>query len=275
MLPASVVDHALGRRLAVHEVAVHARNGRELRDLGDAILLHDPGDPEPFWNRLVAPDWPADPAAFDRRLDEVVTLFATLGRVPHVRTLPLDGRPADVAKRLFEAGFLPVGHDKAMALTDGGPALALARTLRARTDLSVERVGASPRPRAMDVARVLVEAFDVEADRIPALAAESLAAARRPGGAALLLLAAERPVAAVRSVTHDGSTYLSSIGTVPAMRGRGYASLLTAIAIADALAAGTDLVHLLVDATSIDTERFYRRLGFTPVGEPIVDLLLR
>ena len=45
----------------------------------------------------------------------------------------------------------------------------------------------------MDVARVLVEAFNVESDRIPALAAESLAAARRPGGAALLLFRTSDP----------------------------------------------------------------------------------
>ena len=35
--------------------------GRELRDLGDAILLDDPNDPEPFWNRIEAIRWPAEP----------------------------------------------------------------------------------------------------------------------------------------------------------------------------------------------------------------------
>lgn len=273
MLPSTVVDPALSRRLAIHEALVHAHGGRELRDLGDGYLLYDPTDPEPFWNRLVAVDWPADSQAFEHRLDQVVTLFATVGRLPHVRTLPLGGQPADLEARLVSSGFRLVGRDRAMALADTGPALALARTLGRRPNLRVEHVGVGARSRAMDVARVLVEAFDVESDRIPALAAESLAAARRPGGAALLLLEDDRPVAAARRVTLDGATYLSSIGTIPSVRRRGYASLLTAIAIAQALAAGTKLIHLLAEAGMVQTERLYARLGFEPIGEPIADLL--
>ena len=275
MLPRLALDPALGRRLAVHEAAVHARLGRELRDLGDGFLLHDPGDPEPFWNRLVAPAWPVDPAAFERRLDEVMTIFATVGRLPHIRTLPLGGAPADMESRLLEAGFRPVGRDRAMVLTDTGPIFALARTLGVRAGLRVEAIGTGAATRAMDAARVLVEAFNVESDRIPALAAESLAAARRPGGASLLLLDHDQPVAAARRVTLDGATYLSSIGTIPAVRGRGYASLLTAEAVRQAIAEGTKLVHLLADAEVDNAARLYSRLGFEAVGGPIADLMVR
>ncbi len=275
MLHAVVFDGALGRRLAVHEARVHARGGRELRDLGDGFLLHDPGDPEPFWNRLVAPAWPEDPRAFDRRLDEVTTLFATLGRLPHIRTLPLGGDPADLEARLLGAGFRPVGRDRAMVLTDTGPILALGRVLANRPELRVEAIGSAGTTRAMDAARVLVEAFNVESDRIPALAAETLAAARRPGGASLLLLNHDRPVAAARRVTLDGATYLSSIGTIPAVRGRGYASLLTAEAVRQAIDEGTTLVHLLADAEVDNAARLYSRLGFEVVGGPIADLMTR
>ena len=38
---------------------------------GTRLLLHDPVEPEPFWNRLEAIRWPEDPIAFDRRLAEV------------------------------------------------------------------------------------------------------------------------------------------------------------------------------------------------------------
>lgn len=262
-------------RLATHEVLVHARAGREVRDLGDGMLLYDAADPEPFWNRLVAARWPVDAAAFDRRIDEIVTLFATLGRLPHVRTLALGGQPPDVETRLVRSGFRLVGRDRAMALADPGPALALARTIRDHPDLRMEHVGAGSASRAMDVARVLVEAFDVESDRIPALAAESLAAARRPGGAALLLLERDRPVAAARRVTVDGATYLSSIGTIPGVRRRGYASLLTAIAITEAILEGTALVHLLAESGMPQTIRLYERLGFESIGDPIADLLAR
>jgi GNAT superfamily N-acetyltransferase len=275
VLPSLVVDRALGRRLAVHEVLVHAHGGRELRDLGDAMLLTDPSDPEPFWNRLVAPAWPEPASAFERRLDEVTTLFATLGRLPHVRTLPIGNRPAALEGRLVRAGFRLVGRERAMALADTGPALALARTLAARPSLRLERIGGKAAGRAMDVARVLVDAFGVEHDRIPALAAESLAAARRPGGATLLLLDGDVPVSSARRVTVDGATYLSSIGTIPTQRGRGYGSLITALAITEALAEGTDLVHLLADAMVDDAARIYERIGFEPIGEPIADLLLR
>jgi ribosomal protein S18 acetylase RimI-like enzyme len=275
VLPPVVIDGDLARRLAVHEAAVHARGGRELRDIGDAHLLHDPGDPEPFWNRVAAPSWPDDGRAFDRRLDEITTLFATLGRLPHVRTLPMGGRPADLERRLVEAGFRAVGRDRAMVLTDTGPIFALARTLAGRPGLRVEAIGTGAATRAMDAARVLVEAFNVESDRIPALAAESLAAARRAGGASLLLLDDGRPVAAARRVTLDGATYLSSIGTIPAFRGRGYASLLTAEASRQAIEEGTRLVHLLADAEMDSAARLYARLGFEPVGGPIADLMAR
>lgn len=274
MLPV-IIDRALARRLAVHEAAVHARGGRELRDIGDAFLLHDPGDPEPFWNRLVAPAWPNDARAFDRRLDEVTTLFATLGRLPHIRTLPLGGSPADLEIRLMEAGFRPVSRERAMVLIDTGPICALARTLGSHPELRVEAIGSGAATRAMDAARVLVEAFSVESDRIPALAAESLAAARRPGGASLLLFHRDQPVAAARRVSLDGLTYLSSIGTIPSVRGRGYASLLTAEAVRQAIAEGTTLVHLLADAEVDHAARLYARLGFEAIGAPIADLMAR
>ena len=56
---------------------VHAIPNRDLRDLGDAILLHDPVETEPFWNRIEAIHWPAEPDAFDRRLTEILVLFAS------------------------------------------------------------------------------------------------------------------------------------------------------------------------------------------------------
>ncbi len=275
MLPPLDIGPELAVRLARHEVLVHARAGREVRDLGDGILLFDAADPEPFWNRLVAPHWPVEPAAFDRRLDEIFTVFATMGRLPHVRTLAIGSQPPDAETRLVRSGFRLVGRDRAMALADPGPALALARTIHDHPDLRVEHVGSGSATRAMDVARVLVEAFDVESDRIPALAAESLAAARRPGGAALLLFERDRPVAAARRVTVDGATYLSSIGTIPGLRRRGYASLLTAIAITEAVIEGTSLVHLLAEAGMPQTIRLYERLGFESIGDPIADLLSR
>ena len=104
-----LVDPATMRRLLVHEARVHAMPGRELRDLGDAILLHDPADPEPFWNRVEAIRWPDDADAFDRRLTEMLVLFTSLGRQPHVWPSPVHDAPGDLVARLVANGFRDVG----------------------------------------------------------------------------------------------------------------------------------------------------------------------
>jgi ribosomal protein S18 acetylase RimI-like enzyme len=270
-----VPGEALARRLAAHEAAVHLSGARELRDLGDAILLYDPTDPEPFWNRIVGTDWPADAGAFTRRLDEVITLFATLGRQPHIRTLPSANRPVDLGSRLVEAGFRLVGADRSMILEDPAPSLELVRTLTARPGLRLEHVGRGPELWAMEVARLLAQAFDVETDRMPALGAETIAAGRRPGGAVVLLFDAGIPAATARRISVNGGTYLSSIGTAPGLQGHGLGSLVTAIAVAEAVAEGTRFIHLLVETTNQTAIRVYERLGFVALGEPILDLLVR
>ena len=266
---------ALVRRLARHEASVHATGTRVVRDLGDAVLLHDPADHEPFWNRIVAPDWPATDREFGRRIDEIITLFATLDRLPHIRTLPLANQPADLGARLGTAGFDTVGVDRSMILVDGAPSLRLAQSFSRRPDLALEHVGRGPELRAIEVARLLVQAFDVESDRVPALGAETLAAGRRPDGAVLLVLVAGQPAAVARRVTQGGGTYLSSIATAPPLRGRGYGTLVTALAVAEALDAGTEFVHLLVEESNHVAIGVYERLGFIRLGEPILDLLLR
>ena len=162
-----------------------------------------------------------------------------------------------------------------MVLEDPGPCLALARTLDGRPGLRLEHVGRGPELRAMEVARLLAQAFDVETDRVPALGAETIAAGRRPGGAVLLLFEAGVAASAARRITVDGGTYLSSIGTAPGRQGHGLGSLVTAIAVEEALAEGTGFVHLLVETTNEAAIRVYERLGFIAVGEPILDLLLR
>ena len=87
------IDSDTLRRLLRHEAEVHAIPGRELRDLGDALLLHDPVDPEPFWNRVEGARWPGEASAFDRRLAEVGILFASIGRQPHIWVSPPHDEP--------------------------------------------------------------------------------------------------------------------------------------------------------------------------------------
>lgn len=295
-----IFDSDLARRLVLHEARAQQTPTRELRDLGDGWLFHDPSDAEPFWNRLIAPVWPSERVAFDRRLDEVITLFATLGRLPHIRPLPFGGTPDDMTPRLTAAGFETMGADLRMVLARHGDGDALVEAMTARvehafggaTAVTVSRretrleLGhggpgaggrqwAERRRWAADASLVLVDAFGVDTDRRVALENDVLACVSRPGCAVLVVSVGGAPAAIARRATTDDGSYLSSIGTRPAFRNRGLGALATALAVRDALQAGSPVVHLAVEADNDDALRLYERLGFATVGEAAPDLLLR
>jgi ribosomal protein S18 acetylase RimI-like enzyme len=279
----------LGRRMMVHEAEAQQTPDRHLRDLGDAWLLHDGSDPEPFWTRIIAPRWPEATAPFDRRLDEIVTLFATLDRLPHVRPAPIGGEPLDLADRLLQSGFDEVATDRRMALRDEEPCLALATAWRAEDrarrwpdSLTLARYGRAAGARRVDRRRwaeqaslVLGEAFAVDPLRRSLLEGDALACVVRAGCTILLLRAGDEPVAVARLALAGEGAYLSSIGVRPAWRRRGYGALITALAVAEALAAGCGLVHLAVDIENTGARLLYEGLGFVAVGGPVPDLLMR
>jgi ribosomal protein S18 acetylase RimI-like enzyme len=280
-VPETLRDPALAQRLLLHEARAQQAMGRELRDLGDGWLFYDPSDPEPFWNRLIAPSWPADAKAFGRRLDEIVTLFATLDRIVHVRPLPVGSRPPDLADRLLAAGFERVGSDRRMVLVDREPSRRLAASWAPRLggELAVDRHPDRSLSRrgswAADASLVVGESFGVDPFRRVALETDILACAARPGCSILLLHEAGEPVAMARRATVGSGSYLSSIGTRPRWRGRGYGSLVTALAVLEAMDAGSELIHLAVDVANDRARGFYEALGFAVLGDPVPDLLLR
>ncbi|HXG25325.1 MAG TPA: GNAT family N-acetyltransferase [Candidatus Binatia bacterium] len=307
MAGALTLDSDLAERLVLHEARAQQVPTRVLRDLGDGWLLHDPNDAEPFWNRIIAPRWPVGSTAFDRRLDEVITLFTTLGRLPHVRPLPLGGSPDDLAARLLAAGFQNVGADRRMVLarpnTDRVSALIAATEVRVAAalvgaTLRVTRQSLDPgdgrgdprsggprlvaarrtwperRRWAVDVAMVLGEAFGVVDARRPALERDVLACISRAGCSMLLLEVDGEPAAVARRATTRDGSYLSSIGTRPRYRGLGLGAMVTLLAMRDALETGSELVHLAVDVDNDPALRLYERLGFVLVGGPAPDLLL-
>ena len=271
--------------MMVHEAEVQRSGTRELRDLGDGWLLHDPGDAEPFWNRLIAPAWPAPAMAFERRLDEVVTLFSTLDRIPHVRPRPIGNEPSDLTERLLANGFERVGEDLRMILRDPTACLAIEARFstppsgRIRVARHPGAASGPPRLWAADASLVLAEAFDVDPYRRAALEADLLACAARPECSVLIVFDGDEPVATARRMSTPGGSYLSSIGTRPGWRGRGHGSLATALAVADSLGAGegtgSGFVHLAVDVRNDVARRLYERLGFDVVGAPVADLLAR
>jgi ribosomal protein S18 acetylase RimI-like enzyme len=269
------IDGTVMRRLLMHEARIHALPRRELRDLGDAILLHDPIDPDPFWNRLEALRWPDEPAAFDRRLSESFIQFATLGRRPHIWPSPAFDGPRDLAARLVAHGFEDIGSGQVMLLAEPGRAVA---ALRRWADPTVERLrglsGSIAATAARDIVEVLLDAFEVEPERRTAIERDTAATLGHPDFCHYLVRSDGRPAAVARRGTFDGLSYLSSIGTARWARGLGLGGLVTAAAAADGQAAGSDWTYLGVLAENSVAVRLYERVGFVTLGGPVPDLLL-
>jgi GNAT superfamily N-acetyltransferase len=266
------------RRLLVHEAQVHALPGRKLRDLGDCVLLTDPIDPEPFWNRLAAVRWPTEPGAFDRRLTEVLVLFATLARQPHIWPAPIHDTPPDLIARLTANGFQDMGPGTIMALANPSgleptqaaagwpPGVAVERCARLHGQLADER--------SQSIVDVLADAFGIVPDRIRAVQAETRASLGHPWFTHYLVRYRGQPAAVARRATFENLSYLSSIGTAGWARGRGYGRIATAAAARDSLGAGSEWTYLGVFADNDPAIRLYEGVGFERIGDASPDLLL-
>ncbi len=265
------------RRLLIHEARVHAVPDRTLEDLGDGLLLTDPDEPEPFWNRLECVRWPADPSAFDRRLTEMLVRFAGLGRRAHIWASPLHDSPTDLVARLFANGFRDMGSGNLMLLVDPGPADRASASPLA-SGLTIERLsrltGPVARQAAADVVRVLLDAFEVDPGRSPSLAQETEVSLSHPWFTHYLARIDGVPAAVVRRATFDQASYLSSIGTASWARGRGLGGLVTRIASHDAIRAGSRWTHLGVFEENLVAIHVYERSGFERIGTPAPDLVL-
>ena len=87
-----------------HEARRPRDPGRDLRDLGDGLLLFDPGDPDPFWNRLRE-----RPLA---RRARPISITASTEAMVHFAARPAAAHlglaattPPDLVARLQAAGF--------------------------------------------------------------------------------------------------------------------------------------------------------------------------
>jgi GNAT superfamily N-acetyltransferase len=274
------VDVGVLRQLERHEALVHTLPGRELRELGDGVMLFDPHDREPFWNRLAALSWPSDGRAFQGRLDQAITLFATLDRLPHIWARPALNEPPDLVDRLVGEGFEVAGEGHLMVLVDRGrPRRAIELDGRADPDTTVhwfsEVSGFDATEAAIDVATVLNESFRVEAGRQASIELETEVMLGRPELETVLVRVAGEPAATARVATIDGVSYLASIGTRPRYQGRGLGRLVTALVTVRALDFGSRWIHLGVFAENVNAIRMYEGLGFERVGGAAADLILR
>lgn len=269
------IDDATTRRLERHETMAHAIPSRTVRELGDALVLHDPRDADPFWNRMVSVRWPSEPAAFDHRLNEAITMFALDGRQPHIWPSPDHNAPADLAHRLAAVGFRDVGGGHVMILTDPAACPPLAdHELDPMVRVAGIRSAADAGEADLDdIAAVLAESFGASPDRATELASDLRGAVGDPR-VSLVLARVDGDAAAVAKATaFDGFIYLSSIGTREAYRGRGLAALATRHAVAISGGPSRHVVYLGVFTGNAPAIRLYERLGFASTGEA-PDLLL-
>jgi ribosomal protein S18 acetylase RimI-like enzyme len=272
----TTLDDSTVRALERHETQAHAIPSREMRDLGDAYVLYDPRDRDPFWNRMASVRWPGESDAFDLRLAEALALFGVLGRVPHIWPSPRHSAPADLVDRLRANGFSEAGEGHVMVLPDPGRAVA---------PVAPDALGAGVTLRAVcgpedaqpgdldDVALVLEESFGAPRGRAAELAADLRLTL--PDERVLLVLARVdgEPAAVAKATTFDGFTYLSSIGTREAFRGRGLARIVTREALALG-SRGARYAYLGVWTGNEPALRVYGDLGFASLGVS-PDLLLQ
>jgi ribosomal protein S18 acetylase RimI-like enzyme len=272
------IDAATHRRLLRHEAEVHAIPGRVLRDLGDALLLHDPAEREPFWNRVEAITWPSEPEAFDRRLAEVLVQFASVGRQPHAWLSPPFDEPSDLEARLVANGFEDMGRGLLMVARDADRARMALATRPPDPGTIVERAsglrGGAAADAADEIVGVLLAAFSVGGDRRAGLTDETIASLADERFVHYVARVDGVATAVARRATFDGITYLSSIGTLASARNLGLGRLVTATAMIDAVRAGSALIHLGVFDDNVPARRLYERLGFVMSGQPGPDMLL-
>ena len=263
------------RFLEAHSVRAISIPGRGWRDFGDAVMLYSGTEQETFFNRLTAVRWPRDARAFDARLDQALELFAALDRKPYLWAIPGLSEPKDLIARLAANGFVDQG---------GGYDMILVRDPAGVPDVPLPQGAVlerwnSPsdadRPAMAEaLALVIGESFHIPDDRRGNLAAEISLTLEQPRFHAYLLRVDGEPVATGERYTFDGASYISSIGTRPHWRGRGFGKLITLALSRDSLAVGSDLVYLGVYADNAGAIRLYNSLGFEMLGPRSADMLL-
>jgi ribosomal protein S18 acetylase RimI-like enzyme len=263
------------RFIEVHPARAISIAGRGWRDFGDAVMLFSAGEKEPFFNRLTAVRWPEAAKAFAARLGESLQLFDALDRKPYVWAIPKLSTPSDLIARLAANGFVDQGGGYDMILArdpDDIPDLALPRGAVLEHWNCPE--GMERTRLAEELAIVIGESFGIPMARHAGLAVEIELTLQLSYFHAYLLRIDGEPIATGERYTFDGASYLSSISTRAAWRGRGFGRLITRTLARDSLAAGAEIVYLGVYADNAGAIRLYDRLGFSILGPRSSDMLL-
>jgi ribosomal protein S18 acetylase RimI-like enzyme len=263
------------RFLEVHPARAIAIPGRGWHDFGDAVMLFSATEKEPFFNRLTAVRWPRDPKAFDARLNQALELFRALDRKPYVWTIPGLSAPPDLVARLAANGFVDQGGGYDMILLRDPAAV---RDVELPPGAVMERwhnPSEADRPALAEaLALVIAESFGIPEARRTNLAAEIGLTLQQSYFHAYVIRVDGEPVATGERYTFDGASYISSIGTRPEWRNRGFGKSITLALARDSIARGVDLVYLGVYADNERAIGMYDRLGFGLLGPRSSDMLL-
>jgi ribosomal protein S18 acetylase RimI-like enzyme len=262
------------RFLEVHPARAVSIAGRGWRDFGDSVMLFSSGEKEPFFNRLTAVRWPEDPLAFDARLALALQVFEALDRKPYIWAIPTLSTPTDLPARLKANGFVDQGGGYDMLLVRDPAEIADVPLPRGAALEHWNKPAEADRAALADALAVVIgDSFLIPESRRENLAAEIELTLQQPYFHAYLLRIDGEPVATGERYTFDGASYLSSISTRSAWRGRGFARMVTLALARESVAAGANLVYLGVYADNAAAIRLYHRLGFSTLGPRSVDML--
>ncbi len=244
------------------ELVAIERAHAELAVQADGSVTDDPAlgvvwvrfpDRRPALNYAAVLRWTQ--ATFDERLAEVVRRSREVGDWPVVQIAEGVAQPADVAERLFAAGWLRVAGERIMTTRHPATVPHLDRSLR------VEAVTPAT---ALDCVQLEIANFDLPRDQTGERA-ERLARLVTDGNVrAFLLRLVGEPVASVRLTSGPRVASLSAVGAAVRHRRRGYGRMITAVATRAGLATGHKLVWLSVDESNSGAVELYRSLGFEP-----------
>ena len=249
--------------------------GRGWRDFGDAVMLYSGTEKEPFFNRFTAVRWPEDPHAVDARLGQALELFAALDRKPYFWAIPGLSTPSDLIARLAANGFVDQGGGYDMILVSDPASVPDERLPPGAVLERWNNPTEADRPALAEaLALVIGESFYIPDGRRGNLVAEISLTLEQPRFHAYMLRVDGEPVATGERYTFDGASYVSSVGTRPSWRGRGFGKLITLALARDSISSGTDLVYLGVYADNARAIRLYKRLGFSLLGPRSSDMLM-
>lgn len=231
-----------------------ALNGASAADVAElrGLLVSLPGR-GPGYNFAACLRWPAGDSG--RLLGRLREHMARLGEWPVAMIAEGLSEPPTLTAELAEAGWVELERERVHVTRrqPGVPHLDATLRLEAVT------------PRAAAECQALEQQAFGLSDQFAAARTEQLAEALARGALRAYLVRLDgQAVASARLSAADGVAAITGVGVAPALRGKGFGSLVTAVATRAGLAMGSRLVWLSVDERNEPALRLYRRLGFEP-----------